>query len=839
MLNSADYTRRAVVQPRPLAGARRRPWFYRPARRCYNRSVKRKNTWYWLAWAAIIAATLVGLARAYVGSIALDDAYITYRYARNLAETGALVYNPGQPENAFATTAPAYAVALAGLNRLGADIPWIAALGGVLGIVLAAWALGDGLRRASRASGFPWPEATGLAAGGLLAFAPLLWLVLGMEGLAALGLTLLGFWCANRRQDTAAAALLALAVLLRFDAAAAVAAWGALLAVRLRWRAWRPLALCAGLIVGIYGLMHLLLDVPLPSTLASKQAQVALGITGFFPNASYLDGASWIIAGYWRHAPWAAALLAVLALVGLARMAVTWRGSRSAVRADPAQSSLGIHHFIVLLLLWTGLHLALYVGLGVTPYLWYYLPFVVMLSALAAVGLTTAACALPGAPAWLRPLALGLLAAMCATGIVRTHQAMQQQVQVYADLPVADPRSAVLPGVQIPSYRQAGEWLAANTPANATVGVADVGLIGYYSQRPMIDFWGLLDRDVAGALARRDLVWALYHYQPDYLALYGEAPLFGYDIFKDRWFQSAYEPVHRVPAGKVTIYRRKQPAVAPATAATPPPEATPQVFRFGDELELVAYSTPPAPWSPDTPLHVIYYWRVLRQPDRDYTVFTHLRDSRGAIVATRDAPPLLGSRPTSQWRPGELIADFHPLGFDPLPLAPTDVSFEVGLYDQSGQRLPVTDAAGAPQPWDEADFGSAPLLPAGEPALLAARAPNSARLAVASYRLGADTLARGQTTTMSIEVAECDCPVQMTAELWDVDGERLIWQQARTVEKPGWVEFDVEAPAGEMAVWPQLRLRAHTGDVPLYFTDRAGNVVNDYLPLTMVLLSDP
>jgi hypothetical protein len=42
-----------------------------------------------------------------------------------------------------------------------------------------------------------------------------------------------------------------------------------------------------------------------------------------------------------------------------------------------------------------------------------------------------------------------------------------------------------------------------------------------------------------------------------------------------------------------------------------------------------------------------------------------------------------------------------------------------------------------------------------------------------------------------------------------------------------------------MAVWPQLRLRARRGDTPLFFTDRAGNTVNDFLPLTLVLLSDP
>lgn len=799
----------------------------------------RKPYWTWLIWIALAAAVLLWLARAYVGRIALDDAYITYRYARHLAEAGTLLYNLTQPENAFATTAPAYAVALAGLHRLGADIPWTAAVAGVLGILLAAWALGDALARAARSSHFAWPAATGLAAGGLLAFAPLLWLVLGMEGLPTLGVTLLAFWFANRRQDAAAAVLLGVAMALRFDAAAATAAWGLLLLLRRRAQAWPALALCGGTALALYGLMHFGLGVPLPSTLGSKQAQVALGITGFFPGASYLDGAAWIATGYGRQSPWAMGLLALLALAGLARILGAWRTGVSALHAGPPPATLGVHGYVALLLLWAACHLALYVVLGVTPYLWYYLPFVAVLSALAALGLTTLACLLPDRRGWLRPLAFGLLLAVAASGLVRSQRLMQQQLRDYADLPITDPRSAVLPGVQIPSYREAGQWLAANTAPQATVGVADVGLIGYYSQRPMIDFWGLLDRDVADALARRDLVWALYAKQPDYLALYGEAPLFGYDIFKDRWFQSAYEPIYRVPAGKVTIYQRKLPRVTPEALAAPPAGATPVVFRFGDVVELIAYSAPPAPWSPDTPLDVVFYWRVLRQPEQDYTVFVHLRDSRGAIVATRDAPPLLGARPMSQWQPGELVADYHPLGFDPLPLAPTDVSFEIGLYDGNGERLPVFDAAGEAQPWDEADFGSYPLLPASTPAVLAARPPQTGRLDVASFSLGAGSLARGRSTPLRVQVNACDCPVQVTAELWDVDGQRLLWQQTQAVEQPGWVEFAVAVPEGEMAVWPQLRLRASQGDVSLVFTDRAGNQVNDFLPLTLVLLVDP
>ena len=90
-----------------------------------------------------------------------------------------------------------------------------------------------------------------------------------------------------------------------------------------------------------------------------------------------------------------------------------------------------------------------------------------------------------------------------------------------------------------------------------------------------------------------------------------------------------------------------------------------------------------------------------------------------------------------------------------------------------------------------------------------------------------------------MEISQCDCPLWLTAELWDGEGERLLWQQERAVEGPGWVEFGVEAPAGDLAVWPQLRLRARQNATPLYFTDRAGNLVDDFLPLTLALLSDP
>jgi len=47
----------------------------------------------------------------------VDDAYITFRYARNLANGVGFVYNAG--ERVLGTTTPAYTLLLAALSRLG------------------------------------------------------------------------------------------------------------------------------------------------------------------------------------------------------------------------------------------------------------------------------------------------------------------------------------------------------------------------------------------------------------------------------------------------------------------------------------------------------------------------------------------------------------------------------------------------------------------------------------------------------------------------------------------------------------------------------------------------
>ena len=70
--------------------------------------------------------SLVLLVQVLPGPRPVDDAYITFRYARNLAQGLGFVYNPG--DHVLGTTTPLYTIVLSALYTLlpRADIAWLA-----------------------------------------------------------------------------------------------------------------------------------------------------------------------------------------------------------------------------------------------------------------------------------------------------------------------------------------------------------------------------------------------------------------------------------------------------------------------------------------------------------------------------------------------------------------------------------------------------------------------------------------------------------------------------------------------------------------------------------------
>jgi hypothetical protein len=87
-------------------------------------------------------------------------------------------------------------------------------------------------------------------------------------------------------------------------------------------------------------------------------------------------------------------------------------------------------------------------------------------------------------------------------------------------------------------------------------------------------------------------------------------------------------------------------------------------------------------------LSLVLYWRCLERMETDYTVFVHLLDAEGNIVAQGDSPPVQGHYPTTRWAVGELVRDEHPLVGPPETMA-HGVRFAVGWYSAQEGRLGV------------------------------------------------------------------------------------------------------------------------------------------------------
>ena len=221
--------------------------------------------------AAVLLVGLALAARLIPGPRTIDDAYITFRYARNLLAGEGFVYNPGA--RVMGTTTPLYTLLLAGLGAVtggvDANFPVLALGVNALADALTAlllWRLGLrlGSQRAGLAAGLAWavaPFSVTFAIGGL------------ETSLYVLLLTAVVFFYL-RGQLTGAALAGALALLTRVDALLLAAPLGLdwlIRSVRNRDRfPWRAAAAFLLPVVGWYGFAWVYFGSPFPHSVAAK-----------------------------------------------------------------------------------------------------------------------------------------------------------------------------------------------------------------------------------------------------------------------------------------------------------------------------------------------------------------------------------------------------------------------------------------------------------------------------------------------------------------------------------------------------------------------------------------
>lgn len=275
-----------------------------------------------VAPAALLVAAVVHM-RAWV--FVCDDAFISFRYARNLSQHGALVFNYVEPpELVEGYTNFLWVVMLAIGGWLGAPpealAPWLTQLGALAGL----WLVCEVVRRLR---GAEWSLAGWIPAALLVACPEfMVWGHGGLETSTAAALALAAMAATASRRWRTAGLLTALAGLTRLDALVPVGLFVAtwlLVHGRKDWPGWRALLQAGALVVGLLGAhflwRHAYYGAWWPNTWLIKQAGVSLRET-------------W---GVWYVGAWASAVKAWV-LVPL----LPWLRGRHAVLLVPLLGSV-------------------------------------------------------------------------------------------------------------------------------------------------------------------------------------------------------------------------------------------------------------------------------------------------------------------------------------------------------------------------------------------------------------------------------------------------------------------------------------------------------------------
>lgn len=423
----------------------------------------------WPAFGLPLAAAMIWMVVAgrVLGDWQMDDAYISYRYAWNLVHGHGLVYNVGEVVEGYTNflwTLVAAAAIAAGLTPAMVTLALNIALS--MGLLALTWHL------AAKLSGgqYIWSllaVALLVVDGSLLGYGAR---GSGMETILFSFLVLLSvalLWVEDdkrvRRWRAAAGLTLALAALTRPEGLLVAVV---LLAVRALSDRIEGSGLLRNLAAGIGP--FLLVIVPYEAWRISYYGYL-------FPNTFYaktgttlaLIGRGWDYTGYLVTER---EVIVALAAVGVVYGLVRWR-----------ESSLRLALIALLLSFWA---YVIWAGGDYFPSLRFFLPLIAPLTLLAVEGARLIATAIPRhrIAKW---VAAGVAVAL---GFVYLTTALDLLHPDSVDIELSK-----LHNSYVNLWGTAGLWLRDNTPPDATTAAKGAGAIAYFSDRRVIDVYGLND----------------------------------------------------------------------------------------------------------------------------------------------------------------------------------------------------------------------------------------------------------------------------------------------------------------------------------------------------------
>lgn len=608
----------------------------------------------------VVAALLVlgvALARQWqatgsLSTVPLDDAYIHYRFADNLANGHGFAFNPDEPTPG--STSPLWVILLAAGEIAGLSPIFASKLLGAVSFVACAWLtwhivvrlLGDDVQAKLMAT----------VAGVLVALTGrLVWAALsGMETVAFAALTLLALdRLLDHPLDVSTSALLGLAALLRPE--------GYLLfffVVLLSLLSPRPSGTGLSSILRFSSNIFVFALIISPYALFSFSATGSLLPNTFRANARELTTAEYLFS-YVRYVGDDNSVILVLALLGLGM------ANRDRRLWPLASWAVGFPLFAALL----------------TPNLRhhgrYSIPLIPFYVLLAVAGLRGFANQIGERLA--RRAAVVLSAAMLVLGLAGTYK--------WSGTFAADARDIMQ--MQVTMAR----WVEANTPRSATLALSDIGAITYLSGRRVIDIVGLVTPDILPVVSGKPVGLERDQVVFDYLAR--RRP--DYVIIIPTWYPYlASSPGSRL-AEVHTVQLDHTPSVgggdhlrayhADWTWFDAREPDRPLTASLGGVIALDGFHLDPgAQVKAGLPLTLTLYWRSV-EPAGQFKVFVHVLDAAGKIVAQQDGEPVDNLWPTHLWKPGDVVPDERVIA-TLSSVMPGQYTLKVGMYDaQTGTRL--------------------------------------------------------------------------------------------------------------------------------------------------------
>ncbi len=478
-------------------------------------------------WAALLGIALVALVIRIMWATtrpALDDAYITFRYVRNLTRGWGFVYNPG--EQVLGTTTPLFTLLLTPLGLLGADIissaKWINVLASTADVILvfliARRHMGDGIA---------------LLGAMLLAITPsAVWATsTGMETEFNVLLLLSTAYAFVAERYTLTAVLAAIAVMTRPDdliLVVVIFGWQTLNGFRDKQALRQAIKMVSLFVIcllpwAVFSTAYF--GSPIPNSILGKVASSRIWVGDNIQLFIQQFGFS-----FDTPRALAATALFLLGLIYLVR-------ARDRFLIFPIFFALYSAAFVLL-----GVRL----GAG-----WYWQP------------LWPAYCIIfAGGIAWLSEiiqphtnvefLKRYRTAALAGLALVIVLIWFGSLKARFIDNPPPTDNT-------VPSLEAAGKWLYLNTPANAKIGLEPIGAVGWFSDRFIVDFVALVSPaaiKINERLGAVDFFGNLSTFQPDYYLAWADR---GVEIMtttpdqKD-WFFRHYKEIRQFGGGENSAF---------------------------------------------------------------------------------------------------------------------------------------------------------------------------------------------------------------------------------------------------------------------------------------------